>query len=298
MVARKPIFTQNSQVASGNVTPVNHEEKVHNAGQNSQYLPLVNVEDLPSNFLPYPKGVEIAYCPYTYGELKKFAQSKLSVKQRYEFILEGIKVSGMPKEKLTYQDFLFIALLRKLSSVGVSDISIKYACLKCGFENNSHVKLDTLDFNYMNIPELPANIVVKDQEMSFTPLTIEDYFNLYKEGKDKDSVYIMAAQCRSHNLKAAHEILYSANPEDSELLNELDNMFFHGLKPLKFLCENKEAKEVEVVDGVEIEKNVHCDFTNLVELGDASLIVQPFRGDREPVKNRIQFGNRNENKPA
>lgn len=266
--------------------------------ERSTYLPQVKVEDLPSNFLPYPENVEIAYLPYTYGELKKFAQSKLTTKQRYEFILDGIIVSGMAKEKLTYQDFLFIALLRKLSSVGVSDILVKYQCAKCGFENSNHVKLDELDFNYLEVPALPANVVIKNQDVSFTPLTVEDYFTLYREGKDKDLTAIMAIQVRSHNFKAAYDLLYGANTEDSELINEIDKLFFHGLKPLKFLCANKEMQTVEIIDGEEIEKKVHCDFTNSVELEDTTIIVQPFRRDTEPVKNRIRFGNRDGDKPS
>lgn len=302
MVQKRHTFTPNSPSNGllAQVSEVPTPSQVPQTSAGSQYLPTVNVTELPSDFLPYPEGVEVTYKPYTYGELKRFSQSKLSVKQRYEFILDGIGVSGMPKEKITFQDFLFLALLRKLSSIGIGDILVKYNCQKCGFENSNHVKLDTLDFESLskNVPDLPANLTINGQDLEFSPLTIEDYFKLYSENKDKDHVAIMAIQCRSHNFKAAMDAIFGANPEDSELLNELDKVFYHGLKTLKFPCANKEAKVEEPnEDGEIVEKSVHCDFTNTVELEDASLIVQPFRGDRKPAKDRIQFGPRNGNKP-
>lgn len=291
---KKPIFTPNTPSLLPTTTKA---EIVENSSEPSvkeekNYLPTINVNDLPSKFKPYPKGVEISYTPYTFGELKKFSQSKLSVKQRYEFILEGVTVSGMPKEKLTFSDFLFLALLRKLSSVGVGEISIKYPCNKCGFENSNNIKLDTLDFNDIEAPELPAYLTINGNDMEFSPLTVEDFFMLFKEGKDKDSVAITAVQCRSHQFRAAYDIIYKANPEDSDLLNELDKMFAHSLKSLKFKCQNKEAPVTEVLDGVEIEKLVHCDYENIVELEDPGLIIQPFRGDGGTAKNRIQFGSK------
>lgn len=256
------------------------------------YLPLINLKTLPSQHIPYPKGVDISYHPYKFGELKKFAQSKLSIKQRYEFILDGIIVNGMEKTKLTFNDFLFIALMRKMSSIGVHEISISFKCGKCGHENQHHIMLDQLGFNEIKVPDLPARITVNNKELEFSPLTVADFFTLFKEGKEQDPVSVLAIQCRSHPMKEAYAILFEANPEDSELLEELNKIFFHGLETMKIPCTNKEAPETEVIDGVEVEKTVHCDFTNHIDLGDPGLIVQPFRGSGRTPKDRIQFGSR------
>lgn len=261
------------------------------------YLPVINLSDLPSKFLAYPKGVEISYHPYKFGELKKFSQSKLSLKQRYEFILDGIIVNGMKKEKLTFNDFLYIALLRKLSSVGAYEILIKFNCIKCGFENNHHVKLDALEFDDIEVPELPAHLVINDKELSFSPLTVEDFFALFKEGKESDPTGILAMQCRNRHFKEAYDIIFNANPEDSELLDELNRMFYHGLATMKIGCKNKDALVKDIIDGIEIEKNVHCEHINKIELGDPDLIVQPFRRDGRTAKDRIRFGNGVKDKP-
>ena len=83
-INKKPIFTPNTPSL---LPPTTKAEIVESAPepsvkQEKNYLPTVNVNDLPSKFKPYPQGVEISYTPYTFGELKKFSQSKLSVKQR------------------------------------------------------------------------------------------------------------------------------------------------------------------------------------------------------------------------
>lgn len=262
------------------------------------YLPTILVKDLPSKFLAYPKGVEISYQPYRFGELKKFAQSKLSIKQRYEFILEGIIVSGMEKTALTFNDFIFIALLRKLSSIGVHDIQITFNCSKCGFENKHHVELDKLDFDEIQAPELPAYVTINGKDLTFTPLTVNDFFNLFREGKENDPVGILAMQCRSHRFKEAYDIIYGANTEDSQLLEELNKIFHHGLATLKIPCKNRDAVVSEFVDGIEVEKNVPCDYVNHIDLGSPDLLVQPFRGPGGAPKNSIRFGSRTETKPA
>lgn len=298
-VSKKPLFVpQELQKAEVSI-PTNPAEKISTPTQAQEaYLPTIVLQKLPSNFLPYPKGTEISYHPYKFGELKKFAQSKLSIKQRYEFILDGIFVSGMEKNKLTFNDFLFIALLRKMSSIGVHDVIVKFKCNKCNFENEHHVSLNALDFDEIKVPELPANIVIHDKEMAFTPLTVEDFFTLFREGKENDPVGILAVQCRSHKFKEAYDIIFDANPEDSELLDELNKMFYHGLATMKFPCTNKEANVTERIDGLEIEKTVHCDYENKIELGDPELIVQPFRGNRRAPKDRIRFGSRDVDKPV
>jgi hypothetical protein len=296
MAEKKPFFIPPEMQPTVEVNPVVEKPAIQNTVEKQEskkepYLPVINLTDIPSKFLPYPQGVEISYYPYKFGELKKFAQSKLSIKQRYEFILDGILVTGMPKEKLTFNDFLFIALLRKMSSVGVQDISVKFKCLKCNFENTHHVKLNQLDFDGLDIPSLPATIVINNKEMSFSPLTVEDFFSLFREGKENDPVGILSMQCRNLTFKQSYDLIYNANPEDSEMLDELNTMFYHGLATMSIPCENKEALEKELLDGVEIEKNVHCKYINKIELGDPDLIVQPFRRDGRTAKDRIRFGN-------
>lgn len=254
------------------------------------YLPVVTLDRLPSKGIPYPVGTTISYHPYTFGELKKFGQSKLTLKQRYEFILEGILVSGMPKEKITFNDFLFVSLLRKISSIGVHEVLVKFPCFDCGHENNHGIKLDELDFDELGVPELPATVTIKGQDMSFTPLTLEDLFALIRDGKDKDPTGVLAVQCRTHPFQVAYDLLYGANPEDSEVLEELNKVFYHGLAPMKLKCQNTAKTVKDFEDGIEIEKVVHCDVTNHIDLGDPSLIVQPFRRDGQPAANRIRFG--------
>ena len=67
------------------------------------YMPVVQVKSLPSQFTPYKllvKNPEIQYKPYKYGEIKKMNQSKMSVKQLFKEVLNGI-ICNFDKELLT-----------------------------------------------------------------------------------------------------------------------------------------------------------------------------------------------------
>lgn len=91
----------------GNVTP-----------NTAAGAPEIEVKELPSKFLPYPKGTKITYRPYLFGEVKKFNQGQQSTSQAWALIASGIKCSFDVNE-LTLSDLRYIGLLRKISTFGL-----------------------------------------------------------------------------------------------------------------------------------------------------------------------------------
>ena len=105
---------------------VRQEELGQDNSQQFNMMPLVEVTQLPSGFIAYPEGVKISYRPYVFGEIKKFNQSNMSKLNAYELAMQGVVVEGMPKDDITFADMLYIALLRKISSLGDTSFSVSF----------------------------------------------------------------------------------------------------------------------------------------------------------------------------
>jgi hypothetical protein len=257
---------------------------------NRKSLPVLEVKVLPSKFLPYPKAAKIAYNPYTFGEIKKFSQSKFSPRGKYEFILEGIK-TNFDKMLLTFSDFLYLALLRKISSLGNSKFQVIYLCEECGFRNEALFNINEIDFKDLEVPELPLVVDIAGTEMHFSPLTIGAYFDLIDKNLFADQMAVYAKQCINLPYDQAFKLVYSASADDGVVLEEIDKMVYHSIAPKKIKCNNTERKMSELDgEGKEIEVVRPCDHENSIEIDSPEVVVLPFRPDRESIKSRISFG--------
>ena len=90
--------------------------------------PYINVEELPSKFLPYPKGSKISYKTFSYGELEQWANTSLADEDKIKLALSGIK---------TFSNTPFIYLLLGiLDLVRTQFATYKYLCItninECG----------------------------------------------------------------------------------------------------------------------------------------------------------------------
>ena len=136
---------------------------------NTRFLPEINlkVKELPSKSLPYPDNCEIKYRPYAYGEVKKISQSSMSMKEVYRTLLDGVECSNFDKFDLTLPDALFIGVLRKISTLGVTDVYIPYKCTKCNGTGKHIIKTDNLEFLDLEIPDLPVVAQLTNGEFEF-----------------------------------------------------------------------------------------------------------------------------------
>lgn len=264
--------------------------------QPDKYVPKYDkpISGLPSGGKPYPKTLEIKYRPYTFGEVKTVNQtgrSNFSTKDRINQILDGVKVSeGFDIQDLTLQDVLFLGFLRKRSTFVKQDkVSIAHFCEGCKRATEFLLsENEQLDFNEIKAPALPVSFEMHGEEFQFSPITVKNYFNyidLAIAGIDQNKEYdpasaIMAAQCISHSFEDAYKAIFNANPQESKLLDEIDVLLNHDIKPIKFNCRNKKGDQI-------------CNHESLIKLDEVDRLVLPFRGEHEELtSSSLNFGSR------
>ena len=251
----------------------------------------VEVPEVPSGKLPYPDAV-ISYRPYTYEEIDAFNDSTLGQASKLEFVLDGIQASGMDAADLTLNDALYIALLRKMSSLGTSEFTLTVTHTAedgQASEHASRFSLDDVDFEELDVPGLPVVVDVDGVEMHFSPLTAGAYIELTRmveaeraareRAKETprqaapNSREVMAAQCVNVPYGKALELINGSTGTDMLNLIEVDGMFAHGVRPLAVRYE---------VDGKEVSRNV--------KVSDPDVLVYPFRGSKVHKGPAIRFG--------
>lgn len=250
--------------------------------KNSLYLP---VSVLPSQFKPYPKGTSVSYRRYGWLEIKYLAQVSAAINEndKYTLSMNGIIVEGMDKNKLTTPDYLYLQLLRKISTINPSFFEVAYECSKCKKVSTFNLRIDQLAFEDLSIPNLPAKVKLSSGELSFSPLTCGD--NLKFSSLNIPDVYefasLMALSCTSHPYEEAYQIITErCNPKDIAILEEVDRLFDHGLRPVENTCQNNLGENGET-----------CGLTSKIRLDGGEGFALPFRFERSDVLNAITFGN-------
>tara|TARA_B100000700_G_scaffold311500_2_gene393613 strand:+ start:71697 stop:72377 length:681 start_codon:yes stop_codon:yes gene_type:complete len=221
----------------------------------------------------YPDGVEIHYKPYTFGEVKSFSQSqgKMTMAKRIDQILSGVEITGMSKEDLTFFDFVYISLLRRLTTMNAIEFTLSVGCPNCGAPVKHQFSWEGLVFDDMPAPKLPVVVdICGHQDVKFMPLTVGQYKELARLGIAEDEVAI-AAMTSSLDFKAARELFYDALGDDAALLGEIDKLLFHDLKPAKATCKA-------------------CETQFLAALDDEASLITPFRKSESATGSRVRFG--------
>ena len=135
----------------------------------------IKVEELPSEFKPYPKDVSIWYRTYTYDEVDEFnnmnADVDVDAAGKLAFLAKGVEAEGMDVQDATVNDMLYIGLLRKLSTFGTEMFSV-HIRHEDGSRHALTYSMDDLYFEELEVPELPIVVDVTGKEMHFTPLTL------------------------------------------------------------------------------------------------------------------------------
>jgi len=233
----------------------------------------IKVEKLPSKGLSYPEGVEIHYQPYTFGEVKAFSQSKgkMSAAHSMDRVLKGIHVAGMDKTELTFFDFLYISLLRRLSTMNAIEFKLGVGCPACGSAVTHTFSWEGLVFEDIPAPKLPIIVSLCGKtDVRFKPLTVGQYQELSRRQLDDDSVAIAAIQS-SLPFDEAMQLFADAVGDDAALLDEIDRLLYHDLKPAAVACGN-------------------CEHKFSAALDDEASLISPFRKSNSASGARIRFG--------
>jgi hypothetical protein len=236
-------------------------------------IPILDVTDLPSKFLPYA-GSRISYRPFTYGEMVKFNNSNLSSLERYNLIMSGITTEGFKKEQLAYFDYLFLTTLRKISTTSNSQFNIKYTCNECGHFNDQDRDLSTILFADLEIPAFPLFIPLNEDGtdvLEVGVLTAKSYFDLLSKNKLDDPIAVYASTVLNKKYDEAYKIISNARNETLELLEEVDQLINFRVNTTKVICSK-------------------CGNSEEKELGEIQNLIFPFRRDTVSIRNRIRFG--------
>lgn len=265
-------------------TPTTRQVPAVQSSTKSSNIPEVtlSVRELPSKGLTYPEGGFIKYRPYSFGEVKKTSGDKnISTKDGFLKVLEGVECN-FDKNILTVSDVLYIGLLRKLSTLGSVKVTVPYKCESCSTENREVINTQELEFEDIKFDrsnQFPVIAELSTGTYQFKPLTISAFFNAIDAGKGNDEVGLIAACCVSHSFENSYKVVDGALGEDAEIINEVDSLLYHGLKPVPSKCRK-------------------CGNIIQIELDGGQALVLPFRETRTTARNRIRFGSETPHQPG
>ena len=246
----------------------------------------LDVTKLPSRGVPYPKGAQVSYRTYTFGEIRKASTSSVSTKAALKLALSGTTAS-FGARNLTLMDALYIGILRKVSSLNSMKFEVPFVCTKCKSQSKGIFTHENIEFKDLSdeVTQLPLVTEINGRELHFGCMTAGDYLSLangtydaiLKEGKI-DRVASLAITIRNMNFAEAYEFLYGITDlDDVEVLTEVDKLLSHSLKPLAVACLNK-------IDGEQ------CGGINHVKLEGREVLLTPFRESEGSARARIRFG--------
>lgn len=267
-------------------------------------LPEYEIKELPSRFIPYPKGTRIFATPYTYGAALNIEMVGKSNVNTMREILSGIKVEGLQKNLLTPQDILFLGVYRNLMSSKHDKIEINSVCPKCLRENKTIKTLKAIKFEAIEDFDescYPIEVDFDNYTMWFSFLTYKDFdfcltryngVTIYqqalqvtkykdkkteeefekppynaKSGKKEDTARIEAY------VEKVRHILYNLVDEDADTLVEVIKLLEnYGLKPIEIECEDET-----------------CKHQYTINVDDDNVLIMPFRSTEVTARDRIKL---------
>lgn len=233
------------------------------------------VTDIPSSFLGYPESIDISYRPYTYSEIDDISGGKMNLIDRYQYMIQGIRVRNFDILDMYLIDILYILLLRKISSLGADQFVGHYF-----YEGKRYTQVYSLTkdivFRSPDVPNLPVVCVIHDVEMHFKPLTLRRYLQLLSVNLEADARSLMAAICINLSFGEAKDLVDTATDADVVLLKYIDNLLDMGVEPIQITI-----KDDKLEGGY---------FHGRILLDDIDSLVAPFCEDPRVGGNSIRFG--------
>jgi len=288
---------------ASNVEPIEDRSGGELEGNTDLSTVSLDLDQLPSKGLSYRSKMpspSITYRMYSYGEVLKSSDSKMSEEQKIKFVLRGIE-TNFNKRDITLSDFLYIALLRQISGLGSEKFIAVCACPKCKGRDKYPIETESFDYNDLfddidpsEKPELPIVVdLFGGIDHVFMPVTVGDYLDLIEMGKENDEIAMHVMQCVNRDeiyedFDDVYDKFYRANIEDGQYLEKVNDFLHHGLKPFEIKCTVKISEE----DSEEGSKEKLCDYRYPVELDGGQALLLPFRESKSPKRDRIRFGNK------
>jgi hypothetical protein len=256
------------------VSRQNSRQDVVDKVEVSTTSPFVTVSDLPSKFLPYPENSKIRYKPYSYGELEQISSTADPI-EKINLVLEGIETNGFMKRDLDYQDFIFIMVLRKLSSFSSSQFIFRFNCIECDHHNVITQKISNIEFTEIkDVPSLPCVVNIDGTDVEFYTLSVGSVVEMLSKGitnHDKSTVTRLAYMANMA-VEDAYELI--SNCTDGETIQTLDVV----------------NSLLNFGGSTTVCKCTSCGKDAKITLRGVAKIAEPFRVSEELIRNRIVFG--------
>jgi hypothetical protein len=240
----------------------------------------IEVKTLPSKGLAYPHDATISVRPYSFGEIKRLAESTLSLYDKLLTIASGVN-TNFSKNSLTFSDVIYLGVIRKLNTLGTTKAIYPFTCPKCKTENKHIFDHSDLETDDIEASELPISAVMSDgKTYEFMPLNFNDakaisegsYNKLIGGSMLKNKTAFNALLCKSVPFEQSYLFFNSTTDSiDHEILEEIDSLLAHDIKPLTGECSQCKTK-------------IRLPLKNAVDM------VLPFREQEESIRSRISFG--------
>lgn len=267
-------------------------KEVQESGK-KEFLPeiVLDIAKLPSRGVPYPVSAKVKYKTYTFGEVQEASTSNWDIVDSIKLALKGIEAEGgLDKYQLTLLDVLYIGILRKVSSMNELKFEMPYMCRGCMQKTKGIFSEKDIEFRDLSsdVIELPIKATIAGQELDFAPMTVKEFLDLHG-GRHKNVIggkvnkmSIYATMIKNLRFEESYKLLTTnRNNEDNELLEEIDRILLHDMKPLIATC----SEEVEDEDG---EKS-KCGFQNALKLEGREALLRPFREGKGSARDRVRF---------
>lgn len=213
------------------------------------------VKALPSGFGFYPKGTVVRFSPMTTGEIEALNEGDLNSELVFKSALAGIQTTKIQPTDLTFSDFVYISLQRRLYSQTEIRCTLNTACPSCGTEivqdfDFSEIEFDEPKDNRLQTCELGGYKVVVG------PLTVGAMIQMLESEKGVNTIDTLAHCIRKIYLpdsairevepeelfSLAQDIISNSWGEEREIMNYIDDLQSHGIKPRKMVCKNKACR--------------------------------------------------------
>lgn len=251
---------------------------------------VIDVTDLPSRGLGYPDGHKFTYRSYTFGEVKQISASNdVELPQLIESVMSGISSDGFDKYNMSFVDMLYIGLLRRVSSQGHLKYQLPYECEACNQVSTAIFGSEDIDFQEIKeeVTSLPIAVNLGGEDFHMTYPTVRNMLDVKNANKGKKRRGNSALEITASTVvnmpfsDALAKLSALSDPEDMEVLTEVDSLLFHDIKAIKSVCK----KQVEGENGLQ----QPCNHTNYVSIEGKELLIRPFRDGERPDRNKIRF---------
>jgi hypothetical protein len=195
-------------------------------------------KDLPSKGLFYSNQFLVKVKPYTFGDIEYISQSDLPLRDIIKFILQGITTELEEPENLTFFDFLFLSLVRKLISFGAEKYKIEVSCSKCGKKLTKTFTLEDLEFKDIEVDSYkPLTIEYRGFRFILDVLRVKRVLEVSSNKKELSPLEVLALHITSLSFNDAKEFLKNLIENDFKEFEQIvRKYFYHDLKPLVLRC--------------------------------------------------------------